>query len=908
MGRWTISEILGAGIALMVGGMGGIVLMGLWVITQRDAALVAGAETWAIWDRALVLWAYGAVVALLGLAVAIGLWWWRRIGRGLLSIQEAWRGLLWEDRRPSGPLPVPFQEAEEPVRALLLFQEVLALWQEIGRGERNSLPPQSTAWPPALQETFTHILAQLTWYKQRHTFWQALWQKGLDMLRLAQRETDLARYLERVGPAFLQAIGATMGAYYHLEGGRLRRIYQYAYPPEAPDFFQIGEGWIGQAAREGQALWLADLPSGYVEVLSGLGRVKPRAVAVLPLIAGESIHGVWDLASLSEWEPAQQEAAQMLSGVFSAGILLVEEAQKEAQFQAQLHRLQAEVAQKATEYQALAQQWAALEDERRLLTQTLTEKQALLQQVEKRTALEEVRWQLVVSHLSEAFLFFDAVGRPRYFSPSITSLLGYLPHELEVFFRYIDKADIQEVRDFFAKLLRSPGETILLRFRYLHKKGHTVWLEAQACNYLQEPAVQAILVVLRDVSTQVEYEKQYRTRLKFQSLVENSTDIIFRLDRTGTFLYANPTIERYTGYSPAHYIRNTIYSVGFSLQEVQFWEGFIREVFEGMQVTSAEIDFPSIYGTRRMMVRGIPEVGPEGEVETLVVLLQDITELRQVQQQLHQQNLRLEQARIELERQKEELEERNRDIMESITYARRIQGALIPGEEGLRALFPDSFVLHWLRDVVGGDFYWYGESEGQIIVAVVDCTEHGVPGAFMTFLGYTLLEGAIRERKLTDPAGILYDMDGRLRELLAGQENIQDGMDVALCVIDSRRQIVRFAGAHRPLLMQQEGRWLLVAGAPTGLGGALWLEEVKTFTTHTFSYRPGDLLYLYTDGYPDQFGGGGKRYTHRRFRQQLAVWASLPMQQQRERLLEELRAWMGDTPPTDDITVLGLRL
>lgn len=133
-------------------------------------------------------------------------------------------------------------------------------------------------------------------------------------------------------------------------------------------------------------------------------------------------------------------------------------------------------------------------------------------------------------------------------------------------------------------------------------------------------------------------------------------------------------------------------------------------------------------------------------------------------------------------------------------------------------------------------------------------------------------------------------------------------MDVALCVIDRHRQILRFAGAHRPLLMQQEGRWLLVQGAPAGLGGAPWLEEVKTFTTHTFSYRPGDLVYLYTDGYPDQFGEGGKRYTHRRFRQQLAVWASLPMAQQRERLIEELRTWMGDTPPTDDITVLGLRL
>ncbi|MCS6896289.1 MAG: PAS domain S-box protein [Bacteroidia bacterium] len=913
MRRWNIADYLGFGLAILVAVVGGSVLGGIWIITQRDAALMSGSAAWENWDRALYIWAYVVLLILLGVLIGLALWWWARLARPVLHLRERLRRILWEGITETEPPPPSPSETSEIVQIVDELNDALNFIHQLLRRERQTVPPTLADWPPVLQGLCSRLAEQ---FQQNH-FTEKIRTKilnsGQTFLRLGQQSLSVEGYLAKAGPLFIETIGAAMGAFYKVEGEYLRRLYSYAYPLDAPEKFLLGEGWIGQVAREGRPLWLPSLPQGYMQALSGLGKAPPQAVAVLPVIAADSIRGVWDVASFTEWDAEQQTLAEAITPFFAVGYFLREEAERESSLASERAALKAQIERlenQSAYYQKLNQD---LRYTLELIEQRASDTQANYQHLEKQLVSLRSRWEAIVGHLQEAIVFFDSTGRPRYLSPATRRLLGYSEEELQVFFRPVERMDAEPVRQYFQSLLSthtSNGQPQTLRFRYHHKDGRLLWLEATGRNYLSHPGIEAVLLILRDVTEEIEYEKQYRTRLKFQSLVENSPDIIFRTDREGHFLYVNPTIEKYTGYSPAHYIRNTIYSVGFSLDEVRFWSVFIDKLFSTLSIQSAEIDFPSVYGMRKMAVRGIPEVGPDGEVETMVILLQDITELRQVQEQLHHQNLRLEQARQTLEVQKQELEEKNRDIMESITYARRIQGALLPGEEGLRAIFPDSFVLHWLRDVVGGDFYWCGEAHGQRIVAVVDCTGHGVPGAFMTFLGYTLIESAIRERGITDPAEILYYMDARLRQLLSSQqEAMQDGMDLVICSIDPERRIVRFAGAHRPLFVCQQGRWNLLSGAPTGLGGALWLDKLKNFTTHTFSYQSGDLLYLYTDGYIDQFDTTGqRRYSHRRFREFIATWAHLPMREQHTKLLEELSGWMGENSPTDDITVVGLRL
>ncbi|MEN2992368.1 MAG: SpoIIE family protein phosphatase [Bacteroidia bacterium] len=907
MRRWGLAEYLGIGLAALILILGGLFLIGIWIITQRDTALLTSSPTWEKWDKLFLLWVYGILLGLFLIPLGLGLWWWQHIARSVLRVRDKLRALLYEGT-VAMPLPKAPTEIADIWRYIESLEETGRFLNEVVSGKRQSNSPASAEWPPLVRSLALQILEELTTARRERHELQELLSEGLKLLELAQRAPNKEAYLAQAGPRFLAYAGAAMGAFYRLEGSQLRRLYAYAYPLSAPSVLELGEGWIGQVAREGSLIWLREVPAPYQTALSGLGGAAPTALAIMPVIAGQTIRGVWDIAAFSEWEPHRMRLTERLLIFFSLGYMLQEEAEGQRTLQEKLQAQQAAQHELATQLDQLRSELVSLQETHTTLQHKLREAQTQAEALSRKFHLERERWNNLVEHLSEAVVLFDSTGRPRYMSPTTFRLLGYSENELHVFFRAVERTDIEAVHTYFQQL-RTTSETLRLRFRYRHGAGHTLWLEAVGKNYLQDPSLEGILLVLRDITDEVEYEKQYRTRLKFQSLVENSPDIIFRVDRTGQFLYINPTIERYTSYAPTHYIRNTIYSVGFSLEEVRFWEHFIHLVLDGMAVQSAEVDFPSVFGVRRMAVRGIPEPGPEGEVETAVILLQDITELRQAQEQLRLQNERLEQARRTLESQKKELEEKNRDIMESISYARRIQGALLPGEAGLRQLFPDSFLLHWLRDVVGGDFYWYGEVEGQKVVVVVDCTGHGVPGAFMTFLGYTLLEAAIRERRLLDPAQILSFMDRRLRELLAGQETMQDGMDVALCVVDTQRQVLRFAGAHRPLLLYREGRWQLLPGAPTGLGGATWLDSVKAFHTHTLTFEKGDQLYLYTDGYLDQFSADGqRRYSHRRFRNFLMTWGHLPMEEQHKLLLEELRQWMGNTHPTDDITVIGLRL
>ncbi|MCS6790425.1 MAG: PAS domain S-box protein [Bacteroidia bacterium] len=909
MRRWGVAEYLGIGLSILVGGVGFLLLLGLWIITQRDLALWENQGNWYLWERAFSLWAYGTMVGILLLTSFLALWWWNRIGRGYLRLRDGLRNLLREN--PSPPLSVVSSPAEavEMWHDIRHAAELIHFLQQVVRGERYTLSPHLAQWPVVARQLAAQLLEKIEQTHASQHFYQQALAYGSRILRLGEQAASVEEYLHQAGPLLIEAAGAQIGAFYKLEGEKLRRIYGYAYPREAPEVFSMGEGWIGQAALEGRALWFNTLPEGYIEALSGLGHSPPQSLAVLPLIAGQSIQGVWDIASFSEWGPNTSGLMEYLLLFFAVGYLIQEESQRQKMLLQEYATLQQQATEKHQEIGSLKSNLSALQAQLQQSQEQLLQSEALSEKLAAQLHQEKYRQEVIFSSISEAVLLFDASGKMLYISPSVSKILGYLEAELQIFFRPVEKNDMEIIRSAFQKVLEAPQDPQTFRFRYRHKKGYWLWLEATARNLIQHPALRGILVVLRNISEEIEYEKQYRARLKFQSLVENSPDIIFRTDREGRFLYINPTIERYTGYSPSHYIRNSIYSVGFSLEEVKFWRSFIDRVFGELSVQSAEIDFPSVYGVRRMAVRGIPEASPDGEIETIVILLQDITELRHIQEQLHQQNLNLQQARVVLEAQKRELEEKNRDIMESIQYARRIQGILLPDEASFKEFFPESFVIYWLRDVVGGDLYWSTQIGSWIAVAVVDCTGHGVPGAFMSFLAYTLLETAVRERQLIQPAEVLQFIDMRLRTLFSGQERSQIGMEVALCMIDTEKKVLLFSGAHRPLLFHQGGQWHFIPGGPAGLGGASWLDEMKTFYNHVFSYQPGDVFYLYTDGFADQLSSQHqRRYSHRRLREFLMNTAQLPMSQQHTLLLQELRGWMGENSATDDITVLGVRL
>jgi serine phosphatase RsbU (regulator of sigma subunit) len=249
------------------------------------------------------------------------------------------------------------------------------------------------------------------------------------------------------------------------------------------------------------------------------------------------------------------------------------------------------------------------------------------------------------------------------------------------------------------------------------------------------------------------------------------------------------------------------------------------------------------------------------------------------------------------------------EIMGSIRYAQRIQNAILPQKSTFEALLPSHFVLFKPRNIVSGDFYYIREIGDKIILAAVDCTGHGVPGAFMSFIGYLGLNVLTVIVRITTANDILRQLHQGIRQILRQKEtNSKDGMDVALVVIDKTKKTLAFAGAKNPLVYIQNGVLHHIKGDIFGIGGEQ-REMERNYTLHEVDISVPTTLYLFSDGYQDQFGGeANKKFMSKRFRELLFEIHSKPMQEQKEILDKTIQDWMskGREPQTDDILVMGV--
>lgn len=269
----------------------------------------------------------------------------------------------------------------------------------------------------------------------------------------------------------------------------------------------------------------------------------------------------------------------------------------------------------------------------------------------------------------------------------------------------------------------------------------------------------------------------------------------------------------------------------------------------------------------------------------------------------------IERQRDELARFSEEIVAKNTKIIDSIQYAKRIQKAMLPSHNRTRQLLNDYFIIFQPKDIVSGDFYWINEVNGQIIVAVADCTGHGVPGAMMAMLGTSLLTQIVAERCITAPEQILEELNEQVRSALRQDQltDFQDGMAIAVCRIDFTNNTLEFAGARRPLLLCSNGLLKEVKGDLAFIGGKQ--KERKThFKCHKIALNSDTVIYLTSDGYCDQPAIGRPKYGSRRFKEFLQKIAHEPMPLQYKMLLDELAINQQDNVQRDDITVIGIRI
>ncbi len=284
-----------------------------------------------------------------------------------------------------------------------------------------------------------------------------------------------------------------------------------------------------------------------------------------------------------------------------------------------------------------------------------------------------------------------------------------------------------------------------------------------------------------------------------------------------------------------------------------------------------------------------------------------------------------EQQRAQLELQKKIVEVKNEEILASISYAKRIQDALLPPGSVLSNLKPDSFILYLPKDIVAGDFYWIEQKEHKLYFAVADCTGHGVPGALVSVVCHSALNRALREFGISETGRLL----DKTRELILeafgkGNEEVKDGMDIALCSLDIRNHSVEFSGANNPLCIMPKNNANLENASfdkKLELDQKVMFEfkgskqpvgphpNPRPFETLKLQLAPGDIIYLFSDGYPDQFGElDNKKMMYRPFKKLLLEYSNLPFDQQRHTLEKAFNGWKGDVEQTDDVCVIGLRI
>lgn len=265
---------------------------------------------------------------------------------------------------------------------------------------------------------------------------------------------------------------------------------------------------------------------------------------------------------------------------------------------------------------------------------------------------------------------------------------------------------------------------------------------------------------------------------------------------------------------------------------------------------------------------------------------------------------------LELLKQKEIIEEKNKNITDSIIYAKRIQDATLPDIGLVRSYLQKSFVLFRPKDIVSGDFYWIEKVGNKILFAVCDCTGHGVPGAFLSLIGHNALNQIVKELKITVPGKILDELNRKVHRTLQNsleKNSIKDGMDMAFCALDLDTNVVEFAGAYNPLYIIRDKQIEVVPGDKMAIGSHS--EEPFSFETKSIQLEEGDNIYLFSDGYADQFGGDkGKKFKYSRFKELLVSIEEKSMEEQHEILCETMDIWQGGLEQLDDLCVMGYKV
>lgn len=539
----------------------------------------------------------------------------------------------------------------------------------------------------------------------------------------------------------------------------------------------------------------------------------------------------------------------------------------------------------------------------------------------KERDLERQRLSNVVKQINNSAIITDAEGRIQWVNDGFTKLSGF---RLEEIYGQKPGAILQGplTTDESRKAIRrglDSKEPFTVEIINYHRNGTPYDISLSITPILNEKEeVVQFVGISTDITDRKAKEREViEAEKRLRGVLQQSPDAVLLTDSSGEIIFFNQKAEELFGYAAEEMLGETVeklvptkFRKGHPKKRAAYAERATQRKmalhgmhFHGMRKDGTQ--FPA-----DIMLSPIQQ----GDEQHIMAIVRDITEQKKIAEERRQFTEQLEakvEARtLELSKTNEQLSELNRNLTDSINYAERLQLSILPEIDELNRAFSDSFVLFKPKDVVSGDFYWFHEQKNGAVLVCADCTGHGVPGAFMSMLGVELLNKYVAERGVKYPTYILENMDDGLEATLGktGETTVADGMDISICTVDRVRKRIHFAGAARPLIHISKGELNVYKGSRFGLG-ALDTGYAKDFDTHIINYQEGDMIYQFSDGYADQFGGEkGRKFMMKSLKNLLLEIHSLPCSDQHTQLLKTFNTWKGSYEQVDDVLVMGVRL
>ncbi len=726
--------------------------------------------------------------------------------------------------------------------------------------------------------------------KEKELNWIAKGKDNISNILRLQNDLESLSYLTLV--ELIKYIDVIQGAFYiyNETDNTLENTATYAYNRRKylDTKFQIGEGLVGQCAYEMDVIFRREIPEDFITITSGiLGDQKPTSLLLVPLITDEKLQGVLEFASLKDdISELKIRFIKELSDIIARTIFNLKVNTRTEKLLKDAQEMTEELQENEEQLRQNAEEMRATHEE---LEKTNSNLQTQIREVEN----AQKRQHALLENASEIISIYDEEMKLKYISPSVFNIYGYTTEEM-MEGKDLDRLTAKGVKEYtetFGKLVEKANSSATIQYTYMRKDGQKIYIESTGRNLLDDPAINGIIINSRDITERKRAEKEERMKSKMQSLSENSLDMILRIGINGQFFYANPMVKTFTENEPSELINNNLSDAKFNETIKNFFIEAVKTVKSTKEKHDAEVTFPTHFGDRIMQVNAIPEFSDDNkELETILFVAHDITE----------------QKKVELE-----IQEKNKAVAESINYAKRIQTAILPSTKFVQEFLPNSFIFYRPKDVVSGDFPWFFKKGDDIFIAAVDCTGHGVPGALLSFIGYFTLNNVVDHYDNLNAGEVLDKLHEGVRSTLK-QDRIdtdaRDGMDIALCKINLQKNILEFAGAHRPLYLLRGNELTQYKGSHKAIGGIpLGKKPEADFENHLINLQPKDRVFFFSDGLPDQVSGEtGRKYQASRIRDLLVEHYDVKIFDYENIIYEDFMAYKGDYKQVDDILLIGI--